>query len=806
MNALRTALHRLLRSGNDQGSAFLIALMVMVILTLIGVSFLVYSDTESQIAQNERDDYQVLYVAEAGVNVAKSWFNQPKTSKNPLVPSTTQVARTQRLGDSDWDGVDDVDGSGGELYEGGNRTGGRVLFDQPFRGRGSGGLKQTFWGYRDNPDILITETTDGGSYLNNLNKMFNQPKDKSLGVAKIKEIRIYRPPVATDIQLRLGVATLETTAVKEIVYPDGNRKEVSRRVVRDVIQEFPFPGPRGTIESAGLIKLQGNFQPHWGLVESEDPIDIKWNVRWYASVPRLDPGQSPQSQYDSSKYFNFRDINPFQLANFEGPAGLKSNLMRELVGDTQNGTNGSFAAPLIEDPWLETRTAKKFQDLTNAENANGKQPWPYILDKSVNGGKYTGKGNSRNFERSNALQQVSVKFPLVRYDVWKAVATSGEKGVNYYVYAGLGNGNEPNFRNPRTGETRQFAKWVNTNDVKNKPGLYFFDSKNSGNPQDPVNQDPNTKKPLNLTEAVSLSPGQGQPFIMQGFVYVNAAKINSSGLGNGVEYWKNMPGEPFNDFGIDLDKDERVFYCGQLDTSTICTLDPDASEDELATFQNEIWDVVFDPASQTGPAYTSDGDSFFSFYKQDGTKLTSFQNFETMHTFGTNVVPHDGNADGRADYDPRVYDPLGSADRNRLHEEFVNLDYPTVPSASNFEVRTDYDIDTGANTEPIDTGNASNKVSLNADPSGTAARFTSLASDRDGGLYKLKLHLDGVFFNEGLYDGQGNFVGYGSLLMKQGFQGSGTIDMYFDQSLMKNAWPPDSFNLPRVFSSSRETE
>ena len=121
-----------------------------------------------------------------------------------------------------------------------------------------------------------------------------------------------------------------------------------------------------------------------------------------------------------------------------------------------------------------------------------------------------------------------------------------------------GAGNEPSFKEKGAGIGRQFAEWVNTENtsLKNSPGVFFFDTKNQENPQkwdDPSNTGI-------LTEKVTMAPGGGMKFLMRGFIYLNSSKIDSSGLGNGVNLWKNMPGEPFNDWGIDLDGDGKPPY------------------------------------------------------------------------------------------------------------------------------------------------------------------------------------------------------------------------------------------------------
>lgn len=55
----------------EKGAALVIALLVMAVLSLLGAAFLTISSTESQIAFNERDSIQALYIAEAGLARAK---------------------------------------------------------------------------------------------------------------------------------------------------------------------------------------------------------------------------------------------------------------------------------------------------------------------------------------------------------------------------------------------------------------------------------------------------------------------------------------------------------------------------------------------------------------------------------------------------------------------------------------------------------------------------------------------------------------------------------------------------------------
>ena len=56
----------------DRGIALIVALLVMVIMTLLGVPFLLMGETENRIAENERLSMQALYAADAGSKTTAS--------------------------------------------------------------------------------------------------------------------------------------------------------------------------------------------------------------------------------------------------------------------------------------------------------------------------------------------------------------------------------------------------------------------------------------------------------------------------------------------------------------------------------------------------------------------------------------------------------------------------------------------------------------------------------------------------------------------------------------------------------------
>ena len=87
----------------ERGSALIIATLVMVILTLLGISYLTLAETETMIAMNMTYQEQALYAAESGARIVVAWFNNPDTATGYLVPAPNQVDRSQRWIDHDDD-------------------------------------------------------------------------------------------------------------------------------------------------------------------------------------------------------------------------------------------------------------------------------------------------------------------------------------------------------------------------------------------------------------------------------------------------------------------------------------------------------------------------------------------------------------------------------------------------------------------------------------------------------------------------------------------------------------------------------
>ena len=76
--------------------------------------------------------------------------------------------------------------------------------------------------------------------------------------------------------------------------------------------------------------------------------------------------------------------------------------------------------------------------------------------------------------------------------------------------------------------------------------------------------------------------------------------------------------------------------------------------------------------------------------------------------------------------------------------------------------------------------------------------------DENGAMVPLDVILQGILYNEGDYDAQGNAAYYGSVLIQGNVHGNGTPDVWFDETLIKGTWAPP--RMPRVIVFSEQTD
>jgi hypothetical protein len=507
----------------ERGSALLITMMVMVILTLMGLSYLFMADTENLIAQNQRDSDQLLFVAESGARMIKAMFDSPPygTPADPNnvlhkflntydMRNSAYYDRTQRVFDHDNDpNTADVTANGttGRPYF---RQGLTIdpnvpayltFFDKPYRGT----TVHAYMGSEAGPDMILQSnsldpnTSGSVDIVDQLNAALftDQPN-----TGRIQRIDIYAPPIimVSGTPTRYGIATVKVTAAKfrnlgrsgSTWVTTPTSRQVSERVVKMVLNEAPYPGPGGPLQSCSGISTNGAFAVHWGttsaVVDSTiSPSEAQLKSRATQGIPWI-----TQSSY----------ISGATLTNYVNA--------RVAAGG---------AAVQIPDPWFKIISGGTFNPPLDPNTAPGNQIQPYPYNSAT----------PTADDNSNLFQYSVVSCPTFDYDLWKQVAQSGFEDTHYLVWAGAGD----SFRENGVGTARTFAQW--TKGVEG--GVYFFDTKD-GLPPDPNG--------TNLTPQVALS--SSDDWAGAGFIYLNAVNMNQTGIiADAVNRVLFPPGEPYVD-------------------------------------------------------------------------------------------------------------------------------------------------------------------------------------------------------------------------------------------------------------------
>jgi len=670
---------------------------------------------------------------------------------------------------------------------------------------------------------------------------------------------------------RYGVATIKVTA-QQFRNPSSHTGVMASHAVRIVVGELPLPIPAGPIQGDANVSFGGNFRVHWGMETSrgdltpslslsslpwtnayERPhfehgyeqgnsiagVTITYGGSGYTSAPTITIAPPPAGGTQATATATVTNglLTRITMTNrgsgypmcsglpapsaqpptvtISGP-GTGATATAVVAAETWPITGGNYdsfdyfhelLAKNFDDPWYGCRAV--------GDNAMDGLGTPYDVDPQCYPYAITAQERSTanpsyafQWQDMNAYPlKKKVTFPSIRYDYWKRITQQGRgyKGIYYFAYDSGSGG----FKKFNQGAAQPMAQWVNTIGNNLGPGVYFFDSATSQNPQLLAGAPRQAAlTPAQTWNSSDFGLGGAPTFLMQGFVYMNMQQFGTFGQGNNATTVQaNFPGEPFRDVGYPIwdttanawqdcngvpcraGAGDGVFSCQDLNGNGKC---------DIVVMQAPTWD------------------------SNDPT-ITTHTSPYTMPACGsgcavgqTTYIPKiwKSNAQAQADYGAPCtipaanYDGTNAAatDCSEPHEPYVNLVYPDQAANNNgqpYQVVVGWEPPGSQTYRPKRLDSSGAPVSCSGVPSPDDC--VSNAYDVDGAVVPLGVILYGILYNEGAWGSQGNSWFYGSVLIQDNINNSaGTADVWFDEKLLKGTWAPPK--MPRVIVFSEQTD
>lgn len=850
----------------QRGSALLASLMVIVGLSLLGLAFVAISETESAISINERNHSQTVALAEAAARVCVQWYQNPNqmlalnlmpaNNGAPASPTTPMtVFKTQR-NVSAYTGYYKASAS-------------ELLFDLPF-----GPLdNDKLYGDEASADVIIDTTTpEGVTFLNTFNdSVFGpEPANGVRPAGEITSIRIYAPPIqgatlvpATTLPgpavhnfytggTRYGVATIMARAEKfDRPRAQANRRSLARAECRIVVSQFPLPTPGGPLQSNTALATNGNFNVHWGMVSSQQSLDLKKDyvtVPWFNAYEKIhfNRGYDSSTQWCSTS--TTQACNPAVTLRTGDivrptPTYLAANptARNHEYTVTSNPAAGVATAACNEPAWPTSAGGTVTQNsaspgcggmtagqsLTYTERtttayplsfggANGQSnvPWlyyiargnmniqdPWFHARTAQNDTSAGNGNAQPTPfpygappNGGPSWGPTHHFQFQSFDQYPNFKQLIFPIINYDFWkaAAIAGNGQTGVKYLQWVSADSFTDGVNTKTFRawasSTPGYYFFETQNNQNPQN--------GGPGILTPGVQLNGGGAY---MSSFIYLNAPFATTGLSGPAGKF--PQPGEPYMDIGY---RSVEVTTGGATPQGDFVR--DAAGMPVVEGAVNNQWDYQDLPWSNSGAsgggAPGQNGE--FDVYVAQRTVHDPSSATATSTYTGWFPVPYKPGCNPGNNSCP-------TCNCSEPHEPYLNIKYdgvntlglvvgwydPTTPVANmRFPKRT---IDPASGAPP--GGRTDTPVTCTATSS--SADCTSNAYDLDGALVPLSPATDGVFYCEGDWTSKGNADYYGSVLVGGTVDAKGTPNLWYDESLSRGIRLK---GFPRVMVTSVETD
>ncbi len=570
----------------NKGSALLVTLLVMVILTLTGISFLFMADTENKISNNYYMAMRALVAAQSGVYLVNSWFNHPSDGKT-LLPASDQIGILPRENTSStkpaagkttlykWGCTGDNDGCAN--YK---------LFDKPFMGiNETTTVFHRFFGTETNPDILISYYSNVQKQKEFLDSVNTLILGTATGPVRISEIKLYSPPLSpypddvTNVaNTPYGICTVQITAETVRRNSDGTVAEVfSTRRVKGIITDINYAITGVALDVDGSISINGAVSAYWGIVKTmsdisdNNPNHLAAGSPWYINtkgIPQLcgslfgtpTEGQLLQGRQLQDPWLVIRSKGSVSYGN--GPNAIEisvpSNRAKQdakywlLPEDLKTSNcscdyvhNSTLTAP-NQNYLIAYRTTNDGTWYSDCKECNGRDDAPLCgitsNDCSLGG---TIQRPISTYNEGNYYNVIGFDPTIAfasgfrGYTYWKNVITNAVKqggGDAYYLVPGGAEDEDGN----KIGLCST-GQWGPPNDATNckdfetwtsgQKGFWFFDTKDGKIPKTDSS---------NIAEGVDVKGG----YWSEGVQYICAKEYNSAG-GSGHDFPNCFfPGEP----------------------------------------------------------------------------------------------------------------------------------------------------------------------------------------------------------------------------------------------------------------------
>lgn len=803
--------HKRRRRQSSRGSALLVSLMVMVGLSLLGLSFVAISETENAISVNQRNKTQTSGLAEAGAKAIVQWFQDPDTMKaRDLLAENVEDYKVERT-------VASYKG----FYKPDTAT--ELLCDTPF------GPKEPnmFFGDEEHADITIVDGANDAS--SKFIAEFNEDHFVNTDAGRITAIRIYAPPIVDGALVngfwvggqRYGIATVAVTAEK---FNTGGAV-IAQSICRIVVAPFPLPGPGGAIQAGGGIFTNGAYEVHWGSVESEND-GLTYVKREWTALPHFDAYDYAYFEYGLDSSTEWKAGTDYILGAIVRPTNAATAKLREYVA-TVAGTSHATTEPAwnpgtesdgtvtwkqrtpttypiqnvsnpagykehawlyemlqrpVEDPWFHVRTRGR---IDGKDYGMGPVDIPHgydyaslsDADMTIAGNFVTGGANRSHYFQYQTFNDrplyKEVNIPKFDYDFWKsaAIAGRGQPGVFYLEHKGSGE-----FSDGVT--TQDFEAWIAA-----KKGFLFFDSENNLNPQN---------------GAGTLVAGGADPCGAAGVIYMNYDEIKTTGC-KGVDGWYNQPGEPFRDIGYRKvnEVSSGIYVKGEFTT---------------------------DAAGE--PVYDKGYNAEWNYQDLDWSNGLGVKNQIFDVCMGQRTVWRESEATTKTFWLPIAYYPgckvgnnisMPTCECSEPFEPYLNIDYQNAKTGIQAQWEN-WNLDASSYPKKLTDVKdpTSTPVTCTKNDVSTATgqeQCTTNAYDKRGGLVFIAdgaggaaIGVAGVLYNEGNYSSTGNAAYYGSVVVQGNVDPKGTQEIWFDECLTKECWPPPSIPFPRVLVTSTQIQ